>query len=214
MGKCQQSPQRAADHQGIHRHLQAENCLGTRCETRCQNESQVTKSIKEARAIWSWVTLDAKALCFTTIKEAKAMCSHVTLDTKALCLATVKTAMMTQVHTIQEAKAACSTAIRDAEIQKASQAKLLQREHGKVMWDLEVQAIQEEGRNQADLLSHLPSHSVCQPSRAQRCTGCFLPCFIGADASISPICPITKDLSSGGTVHFSCTSCASAQTDS
>ena len=50
-------------------------------------------------------------------------------------------------------KATCSMALRDAETQRASQAELLQREHGKVMQDLEVQAIQEEGRNQANFLS-------------------------------------------------------------
>ena len=36
-----------------------------------QNESKTTKSIKEARAICSHVTLDAKALCFAMVKEAK-----------------------------------------------------------------------------------------------------------------------------------------------
>ena len=96
----------------------------------CWNESEATKSIKEARAICSQVTLDAKAQCFMTVKEAKT----------------------TQAHTIQEAKAACSTAIRDAKTQWASQAKLLQREHGKVMQDLEMQAIREEGRSQANFL--------------------------------------------------------------
>ena len=96
-----------------------------------QNESKATKSIKEARAICSHVTLDAKAQCFMTVKEAKN----------------------TQACTIQEAEAACSMAVRDAETQRASQAKLLQREHSKVMWDLEMQAIQEEGRSQADFLS-------------------------------------------------------------
>ena len=50
-----------------------------------QNESQVTESIREAKAICSQVTLDAQALCFTTIKEAKAICSCVTLDAKATC---------------------------------------------------------------------------------------------------------------------------------
>ena len=39
-----------------------------------QNESQVTKSIKEAKAICSQVTLDAQTLCFATVKEAKAAC--------------------------------------------------------------------------------------------------------------------------------------------
>ena len=59
------------------------------------NKSEAIESIKEARAICSWVTLDAKALCFTTVREAKAVCSHVTLDTMALCLATVKEAKTT-----------------------------------------------------------------------------------------------------------------------
>ena len=35
------------------------------------NESETTKSIKEARAVCSHVTLDAKALCFATVKGAK-----------------------------------------------------------------------------------------------------------------------------------------------
>ena len=82
-----------------------------------QNESKTTKSIKEARAICSHVTLDAKALCFASTKEAKT----------------------TQACTIQEA--AHSIAIRDAETQRASQAKLLHRQHGKVMQDLEEQVI-------------------------------------------------------------------------
>ena len=55
-----------------------------------QNESKTTESIKEARAICSHVTLDARALCFTTVNEAKT----------------------TEGHTIWEAEAACSVAIR------------------------------------------------------------------------------------------------------
>ena len=106
-----------------------------------QNNSQATESIREAKAVCSHVTLDAKALCFATVKEAIAICSHVTLDAKAICLATVKEAKMTQACTIQEAKAACSTAIRDAKIQRASQAELHQREHGKIVWVLEAQVI-------------------------------------------------------------------------
>ena len=129
-----------------------------------QNESQANKSIREAKALCSQVTLDAEALCFATVKEAKVICSHVTLDpkaacswvtldAKAVCLATVKEAKMTQACTIQEAKTACSTAIRDAEVWRTSQAELLQREHGRIMWDLEAQVVQEESRSQADFLS-------------------------------------------------------------
>ena len=97
----------------------------------CQNKSKTTKSIKEARTVYSHVTLDAKALCFATIKEAKT----------------------TQACTIWEAKAACCMAIRDAKTQRGSQAELLHRQHGKVMWDLEEQVIQEEGRSQNHFLS-------------------------------------------------------------
>ena len=106
-----------------------------------QNKSQATESIKEAKAICSQVYLDAQALCFTTVKEAKAICSHVTLEAKAICLAMVKEAKTTCTGTIQEAKATCCMAIRDAEAQKASQANLLQRQHGNIMWDLEMQVI-------------------------------------------------------------------------
>ena len=44
-------------------------------------------------------------------------------------------------------------AIRDIETQRTSQAKLLQRQHGKVMRDLEEQVIQEESRCQSNFLS-------------------------------------------------------------
>ena len=87
-----------------------------------QNESETTKSIKEARAICSHVTLDAKALCFTTVK-----------GTKVTYAQTIKEAKTTQGCTIWEAEATCSMAIRDAKTHRASQAELLQRQHGKVM---------------------------------------------------------------------------------
>ena len=85
----------------------------------CQNESQATESIKEAKAVYSWVTLDAKTVCSSVVTEAKT----------------------TQAHIIQEAKAACFTAIRDFKAQRASQAESLQREHGNIMQDLEKQVI-------------------------------------------------------------------------
>ena len=37
----------------------------------CRNESQATKSIKEAKAICSQVTLDARTTCSVAVKEAK-----------------------------------------------------------------------------------------------------------------------------------------------
>ena len=95
------------------------------------NESKATKSIKEAKAICSLVTLDARTACSVAVKEAK----------------------MTQNCIIWEAKATCFTFIRDVEAWKASQAESLQREHGNIMQDLEMQVIQEESRSQADFLS-------------------------------------------------------------
>ena len=107
-----------------------------------QNESKTTESIKEASAICSHVTLDAKALSFATIKGAKVAYAQ-----------TVKEAKTTQTCTIWEDEATCSTAIRDAKTWRASQVELLHRQHGKVMQDLEEQVSQEEGRSQTDFLS-------------------------------------------------------------
>ena len=96
----------------------------------CQNESEATESIKEARAICSHVTLDAKALCFATVKGAKVTYAQ-----------TVKEAKTTSACTIWEVEATCSMAIRDAKTWRAFQTGLLQRQHGKVIQDLEEQVI-------------------------------------------------------------------------
>ena len=87
-----------------------------------QNESKATKYLKEANAICSHVTKDTEALCFTTVKGAKVT-----------YIQTIQEAKTTQTCTIWEAKAACSMAIRDTETQRASQAELLQRQHGKII---------------------------------------------------------------------------------
>ena len=96
----------------------------------CQNDSETTESIKEARDICTHATQDAEALCSTTVKEAKATCAH----------------------TIQEAKALHSMAI-GTEIQGASQADSLQWRHGKTIQHLEEQVIQEEGKSKINFLS-------------------------------------------------------------
>ena len=43
----------------------------------CQNESQTAKSIKEAKAICCWVTLDAQTTCSQLTLDAKTNCSQV-----------------------------------------------------------------------------------------------------------------------------------------
>ena len=57
-------------------------------------------------------------------------------------------------------------------------------------------------RAEVKLTSSLAAKLLCASAqcRAQRHAGGFLPCFVGADTSVSPICPVTKDLPSGGTV--------------
>ena len=108
----------------------------------CQNESEATKSLKEANAACSHATQDAEALCFATVKTAKVTYNQ-----------TIQEAKITQACTIQEGKATRSAAVRDTETQRASQAELLQRQHGKVMWDLEEQVIWQESDCQSDFLS-------------------------------------------------------------
>ena len=83
----------------------------------CQMESQAAKSIKEAKAACSQVTLDAQTTCSQLILEAKTACSMA-----------VKEAKTTRYHIVQEAKATCSKAISGV-----SQAESFQREHGNIM---------------------------------------------------------------------------------
>ena len=82
----------------------------------CWNESETAESSKEAKAIFSQVTMDAKALCFSTIKEAKVA-----------YIQTIKEAKTAHACTIWEAKTTCSAAIRDIETWGTSQAQLLHR---------------------------------------------------------------------------------------
>ena len=58
-------------------------------------------------------------------------------------------------------------AIRDAKTQRAFQAKLLHRQHGKVMQDLEEQVIQEEGRYHTDFLSACQAALHARPLEVQ-----------------------------------------------
>ena len=107
----------------------------------CQNESQAAKSIKEAKAVCSQVTLDAQTTCSNLTLEAKTNCYQVILEDKTASSMVVKKAKMTRGHIIQEAKATCSKAISKVEAWRASQTESFQREHGNIMWDLEGQVI-------------------------------------------------------------------------
>ena len=108
----------------------------------CQNESQVSTSIKEAKVICSQVTLDAWTAC-----------SQLILKAKTNFLMAVKKAKATRGHLVQEAEAASSKAICQVEAQKVSLAAIFHKEHGKYMQDLKEQAIGQESRSHNDFLS-------------------------------------------------------------
>ena len=146
-----------------------------------QNRSQPTESIKEAKAICSQATLDAQALCFANVKELKAT-----------CIAAVKEAMMTQACSTQEAEAACSTTIRDAETQRASQGELLQREYGNIMQDLEMQAIQEESKGQADFLSTCQAALCTSPAELKSTLVTFYHLLLGQTPLSHPFVPLQR----------------------
>ena len=96
-----------------------------------RNDSETTESIKEAKAICTHSTQEAKTLCSTTLKEAKA----------------------TYACFIQEANTLCSIPVRDTEAFGASQTDSLHQSHAKSIQCLEEQAIEEDSKSQLDFLS-------------------------------------------------------------
>ena len=111
----------------------------------CQNDSKTTESIKEAKAICTYSTQEAKTLSSTTIRESKATCTH----------------------SIQEAKTLCSMAIREAETPGASQDDSLHCSHTKSIQCLEEQAIKEESKSQLDFF--LACQATIQASPVELC---------------------------------------------
>ena len=140
----------------------------------CQNDSETTQSIKEARAMCSHATLDGEALWSTTVQESKATHTHTIWEANTLCSASVKEAKATHTCTIQEAEAQCSTAIRGAESQEASQANLLQQRHIKTIQCLQEQVIQEEGESQTDFLSACQAALQASPVELKRHAGSLI----------------------------------------
>ena len=112
----------------------------------CQNESEITKAIKEAKAFCAWTIRDAEACWAVLISKAKVW--------HATC---IKEAGANCAHTLAEAETHCSTAIREAESQGASQAHSIQQLHAKDIQHLEAEAIEEERR---DCLTFLAAWST------------------------------------------------------
>ena len=108
----------------------------------CQNKSDTTKSIREAKAVCNAAIQEAKAACVCSIQEAEMHCSMAIKEAKATCA-----------HAMKEIKTLCSMAITDAEAWGAIQDGTLQKSHAKFMLHLEEQAIEEENKSQLDFFS-------------------------------------------------------------
>ena len=110
----------------------------------CQNESETTKSMKEAKALYTCTIRDVETHQAALISKAKAW--------HATCIKEIEDNCG---HALAEAENHCSTAIREAESHGASQACSIQQSHAKDIQCLEAEAIEEEGRD------HLTSLTAC-----------------------------------------------------
>ena len=66
----------------------------------CKSESRAAKSIKEAKAACSQVTLNAHATCSQLTLETKTNCSQEILEAKTICSTVVKKAKTTRGHMV------------------------------------------------------------------------------------------------------------------
>ena len=99
----------------------------------CQNESDITKAIKEAKALCAHTIRDAEAHWVALISKAEIQHSTCIKEAEANCACT-----------LAEAGNCCSTAIREAESWGASQAYSIQQSHAKDIQCLEAEVIEEE----------------------------------------------------------------------
>ena len=121
-----------------------------------QNDSEITKAIKAA-----------KALCAQTIREVEACCAVLINEAEVWHATCIKEAEADCAHTLAEAENCCSTAIREAESQGASQVHLIQQSHAKDIQHLEAEAIEEEKR---DCLTFLATCSTVLRAALQKST--------------------------------------------
>ena len=103
----------------------------------CQNESETTKAIKEAKALCACTIQDVETHWTVQISKAKVWpkFAHIKeIEDKCTCA-------------LAEAENCCSTDIREAESRGASKAHSIQQSHAKDIQYLEAEAIEEEGRD-------------------------------------------------------------------
>ena len=121
----------------------------------CQNESETTKAIKEAKALCAHTIWDAET--HQTLLISKAKVWHATL---------IKEIGDGCTHALVEAENTCSTAIWDAESWGTSQAHSIQQSHFKDIQCLEVDAIEEEGRHHLAFLATCSTTLRASPPKA------------------------------------------------
>ena len=107
----------------------------------CQNESETTKAIKEAKTLCTCTTRIPEAHRVMLISKAEAQHATCIMEAKANCASI-----------IAEVENCCSMMIRKAESCSVKQAHSIQQSHAKGMQHLETEAIGEEGK---DCLSFL-----------------------------------------------------------
>ena len=121
-----------------------------------QNESKTTEAIKEVKALYACTIWDVETHWTVLISEARVQ--------HATCFKEIKDDCA---HALAEAENCCSTAIREAESRGASKAHSIQQSHAKDIQHLEVEAIEEEGR---DCLAFLAACSTAlRASPAMAC---------------------------------------------
>ena len=101
-----------------------------------QNESETTEAIKEAKALCTCTIRGAEACQAMFIGEAEVWHTTCIREAKAKCAST-----------IVEAENCCSMAIRKAESHSAKQTHSIQQSHAEGMQCLEMEAIEEEGKD-------------------------------------------------------------------
>ena len=103
-------------------------------EAICQNESETTEAIEEART-----------LCTCTIREAKVHQAKFISETEAWHATCIKGAEANYTSTIAEVENCSSVAIRKAESHSPKQAHSIQQSHAEGMQHLEMEVIEQEG---------------------------------------------------------------------
>ena len=107
-----------------------------------QNELETTKAIKEAKTLHACTIREAKTHQVMLISQAEALHTTCIKEAKANCASI-----------IAEAENCCSMAIRKAESCSARQAHSIQQSHAKGMQCLEMEAIEEEGKDHLSILT-------------------------------------------------------------